>query len=279
MPISAIVLEDGRLSIEQKLTKPTVYLDHWAIRKFSDDTALQGRFLRALHDCGGTLLFTVQNVVEFSQMSDQRQAARAEKFLDRILPNLFVVDAALQAGFMLPASQYAQELDQWQDWMLRAFGQRWVTNGNRLSADGMLQEMVLHGRHLAREFQLTNESVAKAVNDLRSDADQMRKARASRPLPGASLRNTVTAEMMRDTHLNPRASFTANDASDMVHAIPDAVMCELALLDRKWCDKIEKVRQRFETHGLKTPLAQVFSHRHGGIEGFLQSMKEFSPSA
>lgn len=281
MPLAAKVSDDGKFSVEQKITTPTVYLDHWAIRKFSEDKTLQDRLVRALRACGGTLLFTVQNVVEFSQMSDQAQAARTEQFLDQVLPNIFFVDAALEAGFMLPAAQYmqhTQELDQWQGWMLREFEKRCVANGNRLSVAGLLQQMVLHGKDLAREFQLTNEAAANAVNERRSDPEQMRKARESRPLPNTSLRHTVAAEMMRDTYLNPRASFTSHDASDMVHAIPAAVMCELALLDRKWYDKIEKVRRRFKTHGLRAPLARVFSHRHGGIEGFLLAMKEFSPA-
>ena len=282
MSITAKITADGKFLVEQKKSDPMIYLDHWAIRMFSEEAALQDRFVRALHACNGNLLVTVQNVVEFSQMSDQAQAARTEGFFDRALPNLYFVDAVLEAGYMLPASQFmekAHELDKWQGWMLRQFESRCIANGNRLSTAGLLQQMVLHGKELADEFRRTNDAVADAVKLHRADSDKMRAARFARPQANTSLRHTVAAEMMRDTYLNPRAAFTSHDASDIVHAIPAAVACKLAMLDRKWCDKLEKVRQRFKTHGIRAPLAQVFSHRHGGVERLLQAMKEFSPTS
>lgn len=276
MPITATLLLDGTISVEQVLTKPTVYLDHWAIRKFSDEGSLQDRFVSSIHASRGCMLFTVQNMVEFSGMSDLSAAVRTEKFLDRVLPHLFVVDAALQAGFMLPAEAYADDLVPWHDWLLKAFGQRWFTHGKRLTADGILQEIVQQRQKLAAEFLRSNHLIAAAIVALRSDPLQVEKARTFRPVTGKSLRNTVMAEIMRDTHLNPRASFSANDASDMVHAVPAAVMCELALLDSKWCDKIEKVRQRFKTHNITNPIARVYSHRRDGVEKFLQALEAYA---
>lgn len=279
MPITATLLADGTISVEQTLTKPTVYLDHWALRKFSDDLGLQDRFVAALHASRGCLLFTVQNIIEFSPMTDVASAIRTEHLLDRVLPHLFVVDSSLQAGFLLPAVAYTDDLVPWHDWLLKAFGQRWFTHGERLTAEGVLQEIVRHGRGLEEEFRRTNQAIAQMILAQRADPAQMKKARAFRPQAGSSLRNTVMSEIVRDTHLNSRASFLPNDASDMVHAIPAAVICELAMLDRKWCDKIEKVRQRFKSHGITNSIARVYSHRRDGVEKFLLALESYAEAA
>lgn len=279
MPITATLLADGTISVEQTLTKPTIYLDHWAIREFSDDIGLQDRFIASLHASRGCLLFTVQNIVEFSPMTDVDSASRTERLLDRALPHLYVVDSSLQAGFLLPAAAYTDELLPWHDWLLKAFGQRWFTHGERLTAEGMLQEIVQHGRGLEEEFRRTNQAIAQALLAQRADPARMKKARAFRPLAGSSLRNTVMSEIVRDTHLNSKASFSPNDASDMVHAVPAAVMCDLAMLDRKWCDKIEKVRQRFKSHGITNTIARVYSHRRDGLEEFLLALESYATAS
>ena len=81
--------------VRQSFVSPTVYLDHWAIRMFSDDLALQDRLVKALRSKGGTLLLSNISFSEFAVPSDARHAADAEDFIERLLPNIYLTDFAL----------------------------------------------------------------------------------------------------------------------------------------------------------------------------------------
>jgi hypothetical protein len=48
----------SEVRVWQSFISPTVYLDHWAIRLFSDNLALQDRLVNALRSKGGTLLLS-----------------------------------------------------------------------------------------------------------------------------------------------------------------------------------------------------------------------------
>jgi hypothetical protein len=63
MPIEFIESPEG-LKVSQSFDSPTVYLDHWAIRLFSDDQALQARLAVALLRKKGTLLVSNISMAE-----------------------------------------------------------------------------------------------------------------------------------------------------------------------------------------------------------------------
>lgn len=83
---------EGHPAIRQVFEAPSVYLDHWAIRHFSDTRDDADRFVKALQSANGTLLVSVFNLIEFAPPSSEENARAAEKFLDTVLPNVFVSD-------------------------------------------------------------------------------------------------------------------------------------------------------------------------------------------
>jgi hypothetical protein len=93
MPIDFFEANDG-FRIRQSFESPTVYLDHWAIRKFSDDLRLQNRFIGALKKKGGTLLISIVSLLEFTSPEDRRHCFDTEQFFNRVMPNLFFTDLA-----------------------------------------------------------------------------------------------------------------------------------------------------------------------------------------
>src|SRR5579863_946086 len=94
MPIEFLDSSEGR-KVAQSFDSPTVYLDHWAIRLFSDDRALQDRLLAALLVKRGTLLVSIITMAELGAASDPRHIIDAEAFLERCLPHLFLSDFRL----------------------------------------------------------------------------------------------------------------------------------------------------------------------------------------
>lgn len=81
-------LEGDKYRLRQTLERPAIYLDHWAVRRFSVDAALQDRLVAALHRAEGTWLFSSINLMEFIAMNDIHSAEAVEAMMIRVLPRL-----------------------------------------------------------------------------------------------------------------------------------------------------------------------------------------------
>ncbi|HEX3944223.1 MAG TPA: hypothetical protein VHW69_09060 [Rhizomicrobium sp.] len=89
MPINVFDSPEGR-RVGQTFDSPTVYLDHWGIRLFSDDRRMQNRFVAALKGKRGTLLLSHISTAELGGASDPQDVVDAERFLERCLPQMFL---------------------------------------------------------------------------------------------------------------------------------------------------------------------------------------------
>jgi hypothetical protein len=94
MPIEFFDSPEGR-KVSQSFDSPTVYLDHWATRLFSDAPTLQDRLVTALLQKRGTLLVSNFSMAELGAASDPRHVLHAEQFLERCIPHLFLTDFRL----------------------------------------------------------------------------------------------------------------------------------------------------------------------------------------
>jgi hypothetical protein len=78
---------DGRPLVRQELTRPSVFLDTWALRLFAeDDLALGERFQKALMTAGGSLVLTDLSLIEFT-FDDPRNAANVGRYVDQLGPD------------------------------------------------------------------------------------------------------------------------------------------------------------------------------------------------
>lgn len=82
----------GELQLVQRDIPPSVYLDHWAWRRFSENDALGKRLTTALQSLNGTLTLSCLNLVEFSKVTDETQARAAERLLEANLPRVFFME-------------------------------------------------------------------------------------------------------------------------------------------------------------------------------------------
>src|SRR6218665_3285888 len=78
-----------KLQVVQSFDFPAIYLDHWAIRRFSSDTVLRARFLSALKESGGALILSHTNLAEITGPADHRQVDEIDAFLESALPNIY----------------------------------------------------------------------------------------------------------------------------------------------------------------------------------------------
>lgn len=277
MPMTVEVNPAGGIRLRQTMLRPVVYLDHWAVRMFADDLPLQDRFIEALHKVGGTLLFSGHNLNEFCTMNDLESARRAEVLINRILPAFYIADFTLDPGFV--TVQAAKPGDHpGAFWLLREMGEACVKNGNTVTFDRMITDVVRYRDRIEPSFREMTEHVAGAVMALKNDAQATIEAQAFAPKPGMKLRSMLFAELIRDTHLNPDATFTPNDSSDLVHTVPSVVICDLVMLDARWTDKVQKAARRLRRGGVTHPLAKPFSKRANGVGEFLSALERYVPA-
>jgi hypothetical protein len=74
-----------RYAVTINCREPRIYLDHWAIRRISEDPARKGRFLGALKT-KGTILFSLMNVVEIASDQEPARSAQIRGFLEQLGP-------------------------------------------------------------------------------------------------------------------------------------------------------------------------------------------------
>ena len=61
---------NGSPQAAQRPVEPMVYLGHWALRMFSEDSSLGGRLQAALDARSGTLALSWINLGEFAKVAD-----------------------------------------------------------------------------------------------------------------------------------------------------------------------------------------------------------------
>ena len=251
----------GGYRLSQRLVRPVLYLDHWAVRLFSETQPLQDRFIDALRRSGGTWLFSTANLFEFTAMTDVGQAASTERLLSRALPSVHVADTTLDRGYLLEEGAPAHPNAPKSHWLLADLGERARIAGGTLNMHRFVQDAITHRAELAPIFEGLKQSVAEAVMSLTRDNERHSVAKSFRPGVGMSLREALWQELIRDPHIDPNYIFDGNDAMDLIHAVPAAVVGDFILLDARWCHKVESSARRMRQGGLTGRIARCFSRK------------------
>jgi hypothetical protein len=276
MPLSMQMMNNGQMQVHQSLDRPVVYLDHWAVRLFSDNVGMQDRLVAAIKLSAGTLLFSAHNLAEFCALTDLECAKRAERLLDRILPNLYLVDMTADPEFR-PPTDVPADAGLKPYWLLEDLLARAQIAG-KLTVHRFVTDAIEHREELLPVFNDMATSIANALNADRANPEKVQKAKNFRPGAGMSADSVLMGELLRDVYLNPDAAFTANDASDLVHAVPTLLRCDYVLLDTKWSHKAQVASRRLKKLGFRRRLAASFSAKGDGVGEFLRSLEGLKKS-
>lgn len=264
MALTLHALENGDFRVTQELLHPVVYLDHWAVRLFSHEQEMQDRFISALHKSGGTWLFSTANLFEFTAMTDLDQAAATERLLFRALPSLHLADVTLDKGYLIPEGAPPHPDAPPENWMLTDLAERAKIAGGGWNTNRFVQDAIKHRAELLPLFEEMKSSVAKTVMALTKDQERTAVAQKFIPKAGMTLRDALNQELLREPHVNPKYQFDGNDAMDLIHAVPSAVVCDLLLLDSRWSHRLESAAQRIKAAGIEGNLARSFSKKNVG---------------
>lgn len=264
--------KDGKTHAKQSFDSPTVYFDHWAICEFSDNLQLQDRFVSAMQKKQGTFVLSHTNLAEFTKMSDPRHADEAERFLNRLMPNVYLTDFKLddaeafesQPGYkgqrMWPSSDLP---------MLKLVAERSAKAGGRFSLTGFVSLSYLYRDQLSKTFNVVNQALLDAINQARADPIYVKKARQSMPDIDRTKTRVIMGELMRELVIDPKIVITENDVVDFKHAILSVSCCDYVLLDGKWEQRVRALTSRVMQQGVPIKLAKCFSKRGNGLNDFL----------
>ncbi len=269
---------NGDLRLGQRDVSPTVYLDHWALRTFSEDANLAGRLTAALGARNGTLALSWLNVAEFSKLTSQQQGSQAEALLDAILPRVFflevepfrVIDREDELLAGAPARPPHGDAA-----FLRALIDLRPGSLKPLTARDLFT--VVQNSQLAKGFDDLADTVVGRVETLRQefDADPDFRSAVGRPPNRLQIqRGTrfIVRELVRALIVDKGTKITRNQAIDLLHAVVPVAYCDLVLLDKHWETQVDRTRSRLNG-GISIPIARVFSGKAGGLDRFLCALE------
>ncbi|HEY5581459.1 MAG TPA: hypothetical protein VIK56_09885 [Rhodoferax sp.] len=266
----------GGLRVRQTLVHPLVYLDHWAVRRFADQEPVGSRFIAALHVAGGTWVFSQANLSEFIAMRDAMTARRVEALIAKAFPHFYVLDTVDETDCFHQRNPGGPRHPDAPDrhWILVDLGERAMIAGGRFNTHRFISDAITHADMLLPIFEQMKRDVARAVAVIRDKVLTNQHRRKFVPQPGMSLKEIFRDELLLEPEAREGQRFTENDATDLVHALPACLLCDMVLLDSAWCHKVGVATKRIRKAGIKGNLARCFSPRQ--VAEFLGELEAMS---
>jgi hypothetical protein len=253
----------GGVRIRQYFTSPLIYLDHWAVRLFSDDAGLADRFIAALHAAEGTWLFSQMNLAEFTAMRDIQTARRVEALIQRAFPWFYVLDTVDETPYFrddqLVRPRHPDAPDR--HWMLRDLGDRAAIAGGNFNAHRFISDGIDYAQELHPLFEQMKRDIASHIAEVRQRIFANQNRDELVPRENMRLVQIFKEELLVEPAGQANQRFRENDAVDFVHALPACQLCDMVLLDGAWCHKVELATQRIREAGIEGKLATCYSRR------------------
>ena len=246
-----IIRKDGQLILNQQAKSPMVYLDHWALRKVSENQRLADAFLHSFKAANATIAVSWVNIVEFSKMASPKAHRDAEHFVGRLLPHIFCMevnpitvrnneDAIIRGELSIPAHADVE--------LMKILGGLRPTGFEHFSATGFfasvhnsvgvssemdqLTELMIDQIEVLRQRYVTDPEMAKSAKGL--------PARSSFPQGTRQIFRELITTLLCDINLK----LTKNHAVDLLHAVVPLAYCDYVLLDAHWEAQVKRVRKK-----------------------------------
>lgn len=279
MPIDFFEAPDG-IHVRQSFISPTVYLDHWALRLFSDNESLQKRFVSALMSKGGTLLLSHLSFSEFAQAEDISHCHDAEKFIEQLLPNIFLTDFALDKVLEQELAELNNQKRFWPSAdlpQLKYFTERTQHTPMGFTMCGFISMAHFHRDELIQLNDSVVQPIIEAIDAARRIPAYVKKAKLIHPSDNRPRTKIILGELLRGFNLDNASSIAKNDVIELLHAAMTVNCCDYVLLDNTWVERVNKMKLRIDKSGINMPIAKCFSKRNNGIETFLADLEAFAP--
>lgn len=269
-------INNGMLQVRQSFDFPAVYLDHWAVRRFSSNEEEGSRFVRALKATGGALVVSHTNLAEVTGPADPRHADETAAFFESVLPNIYFA--------MFDVQQAINQEKQPRDTNIRlkappdmelllTVGRERPNDFQPFTIANIVRVIAKHRDRLGATWHESNQELADHINNVRLNAQTVDQAKNFTAHPVHVPTLAVMQELMRPLFLDKTLRVDRNDAGDVHHAVLSIVYCDYTLLDGKWEDLHARMKRRFAELGLAIRTATVFSARRQGVKRFLEELE------
>lgn len=282
--IRLFVGESGSLEVVQNDVSPSVYLDHWALRRISGNKDLTVAFSNALRKREGTLILSMANMGDFSRVASTEQVQSAEDFVDGLLPHVFFQESdpftviSRENALLGGAPPVAPHAD-----MDLAGGLAHLRpNGVQpLSVTGLF-DAARESKPAAAFVQL-QETIVNKLKEMRDslDTDPEFRRLVGKPPPAVPQTATrlVLAEVIRAFLVDRGTTITRNHATDFLHTVVPVSYSDVVLLDKHWATLVDRVNRRMADHGISAPIARLYSASQSGFSAFLDEFVQAGTGA
>jgi hypothetical protein len=256
----------GEVRATGTFSRPLVYLDHWAIRRFSQSPEIAQRLLRVLTD-RGHLAISVALMYEIGRQDAGASVNDITALLSRVGERFWLLDVqALRVERRM--RDCGLSLDEASLDVEEAMGCATVTQfeSGWLTADQVLVRF-RHDREGARKW---DELLAPLKAGIREMIEKARHHAWHGPISvdaSGGAASTCLGELVRAAIDAPKKPVD-NDSVDIFHAAVPLAVCDFVLLDDGW-------KQRAEDIPKPPRRAEVFSGKKGQIEAFLDALERW----
>lgn len=276
-----ITVRPEGLGVNQKITSPSVYLDHWAFMDISQSDIWKDRFVKALLNRRGTLVLSWWNIVEFSTLSSEEQRNKADAFLNELGLNIFWIEIDYftvgerelenAPAFLNPHSdlellrffvinRFKTTIPQTLVNPAKIFKEIYDAPTIRSKYDSLADDMIRCLSQMRQKLKPNSRSRSNFLKPLKNHLHRRYTQIISRKLFWLLL-NSSTAKLNR------------NNAIDLAHASVPSSYCDYVLLDGQWAVMVNRVREELGKCDIGIPVAKAFSKRSNGVEIFLKELE------
>lgn len=268
--------EQHPLVMHQKLTHPSVYLDHWALRKVSDNREKSSNLIAVVKRTGGSVALSWLNLVEFCRVSDHSQQKRAGALIDELYPNIYFLQVdpyevlANEDRLLKGAPPFPPHAD---SDLMRAFFLQEQTSIRPYDAENLFQEAArLDPRTTLDSYAATvTEQFRQIRSQLEADGGaQVRRKTKVKRLPAPT--RFVLREVARQILLDPSAPFDEHDAVDMLHTVVPVSYCDFVVLDKRWAAIVERAKKSLQVDEAWLSIANTFSGTKRSMDQFFAAI-------
>lgn len=276
--------EDTPLIARQTLVSPSVYLDHWAVRKLSEDIELCSRFVNAIKNRNGTLALSWLNLVEFSRVFDTSHANAAGKMVQDLYPNLFLIQIdpfivieqedilVNQTGIDPPHA----DNNLLKGVLLLKPEKLGLFDAIQLFQAGQESDLSRSYDSLVETTLRKTKELNERISDERDPEVNLHKTKTSKAYSVGT--RFILREIMRQLFLDRRTSLNENDAIDLVHTVVPTSYCDFILLDGRWRNLVERTRESFGKDNVGFTIAKPYSEKNNGLGKFINDLQdEYEP--
>lgn len=268
---------ENNIFIEQISSRPLIYLDNWAINKFSNEENLKNKFIEVLDRKNATIAFSIINLYEIVNRKDNIQISIIIDFIDSVNDALIESNPAIVIDREQKYYNSRALHDNIEPWMYQEFLKTLACNSEPLkplkvsSAIKMLKKEIDELNYIATErFQ---QELVPCINAARQNKDKLDKAKKYIKKKTLPKNNKIPyTKELYDFLLwyivsNEYMKMPDSEWRDVFHTIVPAAYCDFLLIDKRWVRFIE-------TTGLKYPqVANVYSQDK--IEDFFDDLEAY----